>query len=175
MSPLEIAAVLTSVLGIWLSTRRKLSSWPVILVSCVLYALVFRREKLYSDMLLQFAYFAFGVYGWWHWWGGVKEEGIVRVERLKTMGHELRRPEADVLRDGIHELRARMGTINYRVLYFFHGQTAVLSHGLTKEREVPDREIGLAIARKELFEANPLRHTLKENGHGPTEADHGRG
>ena len=86
MSPLEIAAVLTSVLGIWLSTRRKLSSWPVILVSCVLYALVFRREKLYSDMLLQFVYIAFAIYGWWHWWRGVKEEGIVRVERLSGRG-----------------------------------------------------------------------------------------
>jgi nicotinamide mononucleotide transporter len=86
MSPLEIAAVLTSVLGIWLSTRRKLSSWPVILVSCVLYALVFRREKLYSDMLLQFVYFAFAVYGWWHWWRGVKEEGSVMVERLSGLG-----------------------------------------------------------------------------------------
>jgi nicotinamide mononucleotide transporter len=86
MSPLEIAAVLTSVLGIWLTTRRKLSSWPVILVSCVLYALVFRREKLYSDMLLQFVYMAFAVYGWWHWWRGVKEEGSVRVERLSRLG-----------------------------------------------------------------------------------------
>jgi nicotinamide mononucleotide transporter len=86
VSPLEIAAVLTSVLGIWLSTRRKLSSWPVILVSCILYALVFRREKLYSDMLLQFVYFAFAIYGWWHWWRGVKEEGIVRVERLSGRG-----------------------------------------------------------------------------------------
>ncbi len=86
MSPLEIAAVLTSVLGIWLTTRRKLSSWPVILVSCVLYALVFRREKLYSDMLLQFVYFAFSIYGWWHWWRGVKEEGTVRVERLSARG-----------------------------------------------------------------------------------------
>ena len=86
MSPLEFAAVLTSVIGIWLSTRRKLSSWPVILVSCILYALVFRREKLYSDMLLQFVYFAFALYGWWQWWRGVKEEGTVRVERLSGRG-----------------------------------------------------------------------------------------
>lgn len=85
ISPLEIAAVLTSVIGIWLTTRRKLSSWPVILVSCVLYALVFRREKLYSDMLLQFVYIAFAIYGWWHWWRGVKEEGTVRVERLSGL------------------------------------------------------------------------------------------
>ncbi|MGB2676942.1 MAG: nicotinamide riboside transporter PnuC [Candidatus Acidiferrum sp.] len=86
MAPLEIAAVLTSVIGIWLSTRRKLSSWPVILVSCILYALVFRREKLYSDMLLQFVYMAFAIYGWWHWWRGVKEEGTVRVDRLSGRG-----------------------------------------------------------------------------------------
>ncbi len=84
MSPLEIAAVVTSVLGIWLTTRRKLSSWPVILVSCVLYALVFRREKLYSDMLLQFVYFAFAIYGWWHWWRGLQQDGSVRVERLSA-------------------------------------------------------------------------------------------
>jgi phage-related protein len=87
---------------------------------------------------------------------------IVRIERLKALGHELRRPEADILRDGIHELRARTGTINYRMLYFFHGQTAVISHGLTKEQGVPDREIGLAVERKAQFKAGPERHALKE-------------
>ena len=86
MSSLEISAVVTTVMGIWLTTRRKLSSWPVILVSCVLYALVFQRAKLYSDMLLQFVYIAFAIYGWWHWWRGVKEEGTVRVERLSGLG-----------------------------------------------------------------------------------------
>jgi hypothetical protein len=29
----------------------------------------------------------------------------VRIERLRDLGHELRRPEADYLRDGIYELR----------------------------------------------------------------------
>jgi len=29
----------------------------------------------------------------------------VRIERLRDLGHELRRPEADFLRDGIYELR----------------------------------------------------------------------
>jgi len=31
----------------------------------------------------------------------------VRLERLKELGHELRRPEADYPRDGIYELRGR--------------------------------------------------------------------
>jgi len=84
MSPLEIAAVIISAVGIWLTTRRKLISWPIILLSCFLYALVFQRAKLYSDMLLQFVYAAFAIYGWWHWWRGMKEEGTVRVELLST-------------------------------------------------------------------------------------------
>ncbi len=31
---------------------------------------------------------------------------LVRLKRLEDLGHELRRPEADYLRDGIYELRA---------------------------------------------------------------------
>jgi len=57
------------------------------------------------------------------------------IERLAAFGHELRRPTADVLEQGIYELRARVGHVNYRILYFFHGrQLAILAHGLTKER-----------------------------------------
>jgi len=60
------------------------------------------------------------------------------ISRLALLGHELRRPEADLLRDGIYELRARLGSVNYRLLYFFHGQTvSVIAHGLTKEAAVP--------------------------------------
>ena len=43
---------------------------------------------------------------------------VVRIRRLAELGHELRRPEADLLRDGIYELRAREGRVNYRLLYF---------------------------------------------------------
>src|SRR5882724_2303809 len=71
------------------------------------------------------------------------------VVRLAVLGHELRRPEADYLRDGIHELRVRLGSVNYRLLYFFHGQTvSVIAHGLTKEAAVPAGDIKRAITRK---------------------------
>jgi len=43
----------------------------------------------------------------------------VRLERLHEWGHELRRPEADYLRDGIHELRVRLGAVNYRCFTSF--------------------------------------------------------
>ena len=87
----------------------------------------------------------------------------VRIERLRDLGHELRRPEADILRDGIYELRVRLGTTNYRMLYFFHGRVAaVLAHGLVKENEVPQRDIEIAIRRKLKFELDPDRHSFKE-------------
>jgi phage-related protein len=87
----------------------------------------------------------------------------VRLERLATLGHELRRPEADVLRDGIYELRVRLRTTNYRILYFFHGRTAaVLSHGVIKEDRVPANEIDRAINRKYQFNGHPARHTFAE-------------
>jgi Phage derived protein Gp49-like (DUF891) len=45
--------------------------------------------------------------------------------------------------------------VNYRILYFFSGKAAVvLSHGITKEREVPTREIDRAIQRKKQVESN---------------------
>src|SRR5689334_15248763 len=70
----------------------------------------------------------------------------VRLERLRDLGHELRRPEADYLRDGIYELRVRVGSLNYRMLYFFHENVAaVVSHGLTKEKRVPPKDIDRAV------------------------------
>jgi phage-related protein len=86
-----------------------------------------------------------------------------KLIRLREMGHELRRPEADYLRHGVYELRIGLSGMNYRILYFFHGsQTVVVSHGIIKERVVPPREIDNAIERKRLFESNPTRHTYVE-------------
>ena len=87
----------------------------------------------------------------------------VRIERLAELGHELRRPEADLLRDGIYELRIGLQHVNYRILYFFHGRlAAVVSHGITKEDKVPAKEIEKTIARKRKFEADPEKHTHAE-------------
>ena len=85
------------------------------------------------------------------------------------MGHELRRLEADHLRDGVYELRAADRGVQYRILYFFSGKdVVVVSHGLHKERRVPSLEIDRAIERKKKFQAGPTAHTFdpdeKEDG-----------
>ena len=76
------------------------------------------------------------------------------IERLKALGREIRHPEADYLRDHIYELRTQLRGVQYRLLYFFYGTeasdtlTAVISHGVIKEKRVPPKEIEQAIARR---------------------------
>ena len=85
------------------------------------------------------------------------------IKRLEEVGHEIRRPTSDFLRDGIHELRARKGRVNYRLLYLFHGRSvAIVAHGLTKEDAVPPADIQRALRCKAAFEADPHRHTYEE-------------
>lgn len=93
----------------------------------------------------------------------VQAKGIGRIFRLAEMGHELHRPEADYLQDDIYELRWSWQQVNYRILYFFHGQEAVvLAHGITKEDRIPRADLNIAIQRKLLFEQDPSRHTFRK-------------
>jgi phage-related protein len=87
-----------------------------------------------------------------------------RIDRLATYGHELRRPVADYLRDGIYELRAKHRNVQYRIFYYFEGQNVVvLSHAIVKKTSaVPKKDIDLAIKRKEKFERDPKQHTYVE-------------
>ncbi|NOY29317.1 MAG: type II toxin-antitoxin system RelE/ParE family toxin [Planctomycetes bacterium] len=92
------------------------------------------------------------------------------IRLLQHSGYELRRPHADMLRDGVYELRAKVGNVNYRILYGFVGKdVALLASGLTKEKTVPSQEIDRAAARIEKYLANPEAHGFsykEEDGDG---------
>jgi hypothetical protein len=94
----------------------------------------------------------------------VQDKCLVKIQRLEEKGYELHRPEADSLRDGIHELRVAFRGMQYRMLYFFHGQQAIISHGLKKESVVPSQQIDLAIGRRARFESDHMKHTYRETG-----------
>lgn len=99
------------------------------------------------------------------WLAGLPRKATVKclvyLARLESEGHELRRPIADTLRDGIYELRPSLAGVQYRILYFFHGNEAVVaSHGLTKESNVPKAEIERAIQRMKRFRLNPSHRTF---------------
>jgi hypothetical protein len=92
----------------------------------------------------------------------VQRKCLTFIMRLEMEGHELRRPIADFLRDGIYELRPSYQGVHYRILYFFVGKdVVVLSQGITKEGEVPNVEINRATERMKKFEADPRAHTYR--------------
>jgi hypothetical protein len=61
------------------------------------------------------------------WLGGLSLKArlkcLVRIERLRELGYDLRRPEADLLRDGVYELRVSLNHVQYRILYSFHTES----------------------------------------------------
>ncbi len=95
--------------------------------------------------------------------GKARIKCLVKIELLSEQGHELRRPHCDYLKNGIYELRIRYKTAQLRILYAFHDKNAVLlTHGITKEKVVPEEEIRRAITYLKEFMENPQKHTCRE-------------
>ena len=92
----------------------------------------------------------------------VRIKAAEKVDLLVQHGNELRRPLTDYLAEGIRELRFAHMNVNYRILYFFEGRgRAVISHGCTKKRVVPRKEIERAIKNRNEFRSDPKRHTYR--------------
>ena len=64
-------------------------TWPVGILSVILYAFLFYQIRLYSDALEQVYYLGASVYGWWYWKKGLQDQDdgtvIVRVSQVRIM------------------------------------------------------------------------------------------
>jgi len=95
---------------------------------------------------------------------------IAWIDQLEVHGPNLPRPYADLLTDGIHELRIKISGNNERILYFFVFRNyIVLTHQFTKrKKKVPEKEIKKAQAirdnfKKEFKTVERFEKYLKEN------------
>lgn len=82
MSALELAAVVASALGVWLTGRRAPVCWVVMVLASALYGIVFWQARLYADAALQGVFALLALYGWWGWVRGVRAAGQVQVVTL---------------------------------------------------------------------------------------------
>lgn len=68
------------------------------------------------------------------------------VSELRIQGHNLRRPLADYLGDGIYELRPKSNRVFY---FFFLKDNAVLVHAIKKKtNKIPKEDLALCLRRK---------------------------
>src|SRR5262249_12017187 len=78
---------------------------------------------------------------------------LERIERLRELGYDLRRPEADLLRDGVYKLRGSLNHVQYRILYSFHTESGAdrserpktVKRGSVKHRP---KDSGQAVVRR---------------------------
>src|SRR5947199_588549 len=77
---------------------------------------------------------------------------LTYIAQLEMQGHDLRRPVADFLRDGIYELRPSYQGVNYRILYFSRERIWrwCLTESRRKELFPVSRSTGQSSGRKDL-------------------------
>lgn len=88
---------------------------------------------------------------------------------LETKGPLLPRPYADLLKDGIHELRIKLSGNQIRILYFFcYENFIILTNSFSKNKKrVPEKEINKAKEYRtdflKRYPENKLRREYNEN------------
>ena len=87
-SRLEIGAVLTGFVCVWLAARESIWNFPVAIVSCAFYAVLFWQTRLYADWGLQGFFIALSAYGWYEWLYGGRHEtqlGVTLTRRREWL------------------------------------------------------------------------------------------
>ena len=79
---LEAAAVVTGFLCVYLNIRQNVWTWPVTIVSCVLFGVLFIDARLYGTMGLQGLFIIIAVYGWHSWLTGGEKCGRLLVSSI---------------------------------------------------------------------------------------------
>ncbi len=67
MSYIELVGTLLYLWSVWLISQRNMLTWPVGIISVLLYMMLFYQIQLYSDALEQIYYLGTSLYGWWYW------------------------------------------------------------------------------------------------------------
>lgn len=77
MSYIEFLGTTLYLWSVWLIAKRNILTWPVGIISVLLYMALFYQIRLYSDTLEQVYYLCASMYGWWIWKKTVSDNGQV--------------------------------------------------------------------------------------------------
>lgn len=77
MSYVEFLGTILYLWSVWLIAKRNIFTWPVGIVSVLLYMFLFYQIRLYSDAMEQIYYLGASIYGWWVWNRSPQENGQI--------------------------------------------------------------------------------------------------
>jgi nicotinamide mononucleotide transporter len=80
---IEFIGAVLGIVYIFFSIRQSIFTWPVGLLTSVIYVGVFLTVKLYADMGLQMYYVVISIYGWYEWLRGNKDSGSNELKVIR--------------------------------------------------------------------------------------------
>lgn len=84
MSPLEIFAVIISLIGVGLTVKRNMWCWWFNFLAFCLYAYFFFTVKFYGESILQFFFIVINFYGFYYWFKGKQIDHEIKIEPIAT-------------------------------------------------------------------------------------------
>jgi nicotinamide mononucleotide transporter len=84
MSYIEFVGTILYLWSVWLIAKRRVLTWPVGIVSVLLYMALFYQIRLYSDTFEQLYYIVACIYGWRRWADSPQKDGQILDVRFST-------------------------------------------------------------------------------------------
>jgi nicotinamide mononucleotide transporter len=92
MSYIEFFGTIFYLWSVWLISRRKILTWPIGIVSVLLYFAIFYQIALYSDALEQVYYLGASAYGWVYWKRTAEREGAQGQKKAANVSFSSKKP-----------------------------------------------------------------------------------
>lgn len=64
---IEWVAVISSLLCVWLTTKRNIWCWPIGIIGIIFYAILFHEKSDWANFILQFIFLGQSIMGWINW------------------------------------------------------------------------------------------------------------
>jgi nicotinamide mononucleotide transporter len=77
MSYVEFIGTIFYLWSVWLISKRNILTWPIGIISVLLYMILFYQIRLYSDTIEQVYYLGASIYGWWVWNRSPQDNGQI--------------------------------------------------------------------------------------------------
>lgn len=81
-SLLEVSGVITGILCVYLAAKNRIWSWPLAIISVLIYVIIFTEARLYADAGLQIYFLIMNIYGWYFWSRKSDQQSKVPVSHI---------------------------------------------------------------------------------------------
>lgn len=82
ISPWEIAGFLTGLGCVWLVVRQHIGNFPLGIISCACFFILFLQQHLFGEATLQVLFIVLGFYGWAQWLHRRQDTAMPAVTRI---------------------------------------------------------------------------------------------